>query len=135
MACRIDGPKVAVGERCSNGPARWRWTGQACVNLTDFNDVAHGKTLERKATKEDVLSHVPRTNRMAFCPEGVQHLEAPQAQGAGWATVMFQVTLPITKTTVVPDGKHRNRGFRHATFGCGVKRDDARFGDHWPHSA
>jgi hypothetical protein len=90
------------------------------MHFTDFNDVAHGKTLERQATKEDVLSHITRTDRMAFCPKSVQHLKAPQTQGSGWATVMFQVPLTIAKATVRPDRETWNGGFGHAAFGGGV---------------
>ena len=105
------------------------------MHLADLNDVTHGEALKRKATKKHVLTNVTRPYRMPFCPQRVQHLQTPQTKSARWAAVMFQVALTIAKATVCPDRKNRDRGFGHATFGSGMKRGDARFGNHRPHSA
>ena len=105
------------------------------MHLTHLNDVALGETLERKATDEYVLADVTGPHRMSLGPQGVQHLAAPQTQGSRWSAVVFQVTLTIAKTTVRPHRKDRDRGFGHATFGSGMKRDNARFDNHSDHSA
>tara|TARA_B100001113_G_scaffold72534_1_gene56160 strand:- start:2416 stop:2823 length:408 start_codon:yes stop_codon:yes gene_type:complete len=135
MMSRINGSKCTVGKRTCDGFARWRWASQACTNPPNLEDVANGEVLKREPTNENVLPDVAWTNRMAFRTQGVQHLMAPYTQGTGWAAMMLQIALTIAHATVRPDRKERHRGFGHATFGSGVKRDDARFGDHWSHSA
>jgi predicted hydrolase (HD superfamily) len=135
MTCRIDGSECTVGEGTGDGSARWCWAGQPRTHVSNLEDVAHGEVLKREPTNEKVLSNVARTNRMTFRTQGVQHLMAPHTQGTRWAAVMLQIALTIAQATVRPDGKKRHRRFGHATFGSGVKRDNARFGDHWSHSA
>jgi hypothetical protein len=135
MTLRVDDSERAVCERISNGPTRWRWPSQPCTDLSNLEDVATCEVFKRNATKKNVLPDVSRTHRVAFRAQGLQHLLAPQTQGPHWTSMMLHIALTIAQATVYPDRKERNHRFGHATFGSGVKRDDARFGDHWSHSA